>query len=145
MGYAAEEVGLLGSKEIAAQFKREGKTVINVLQFDMTNYHGANKTIWLSTDFTGPGLNEYMGKLIDNYVKVPWGQMSCGYACSDHASWTNQGFPAILAIEGPMNGMNRNIHTEADTLDKSSGTAENAVAFAKLAVAFAVESAKASL
>lgn len=144
MGYAAEEVGLLGSKEIATQFKREGKKVINVMQFDMANYKGGPKSIYLSTDYTGAGLGEFMGKLIDQYVQVPWGTMSCGYACSDHASWTNQGYPAILATEAPVNQMNKSIHTEADTLDKSGGNAEKVTSFAKLAVAFAVESAKSS-
>ena len=38
IGYAAEEVGLRGSQEIARQFKVEGRKVVGVLQLDMTNY-----------------------------------------------------------------------------------------------------------
>lgn len=31
MGYAAEEVGLRGSKDIAASYKRQGKNVVAVM------------------------------------------------------------------------------------------------------------------
>ncbi|MBI2519345.1 MAG: M20/M25/M40 family metallo-hydrolase [Bdellovibrio sp.] len=140
MAYAAEEVGLWGSKEIAQQAKRENQNIIGVMQLDMTNYKGsADLDIVLMSDYTNTEQNAFMGRLIDEYVKVPWGQDRCGYACSDHASWHGQGFPASMPFEARMNEMNRRIHTPQDTIELSRGNAQHALHFAKLGVAFAVE------
>ncbi len=142
MGYAAEEVGLRGSKEIAASYSKQGKKVAAVIQFDMTNYKGSDKAIYLLTDHVDPGVTDFLGKLIDAYAQVPWSTTKCGYACSDHASWTRSGYPSSAAFESAFDGMNRDIHTDRDTLSKSGGTAEHSVSFAKLAAAFAAEVAK---
>jgi leucyl aminopeptidase len=143
MAYAAEEVGLLGSKEIANSFKKAGKNVVGVIQLDMTNFKGtADKDIVFMTDFTNAAQTTFMGKLIDKYVQVPWGYSKCGYGCSDHASWHNAGFPASMPFESTMGDMNNKIHTDKDLIDKSGSTADHAQKFAKLAVAFAVEMGK---
>lgn len=140
MGYAAEEVGLLGSKDIANSYKAQGKNVVGVMQLDMTLFKGtADKDIVMMTDFTNTAQNEFLGKLIDEYVKVSWGYSKCGYGCSDHASWTGAGYPASMPFESGMNDMNRNIHTANDTLEKAGGDAKHAAKFAKLATAFVVE------
>lgn len=143
MGYAAEEVGLLGSKEIANSFKRAGKKVVGVLQLDMTNHKGTEDLdIVFMNDFTNSAQNEFMGKLIDTYVKVPWGYSKCGYGCSDHASWHNAGYPASMPFESTMGDINGKIHTKHDTLANSGHNADHAEKFAKLAVAFMVEMGK---
>ncbi|RZA17609.1 MAG: M20/M25/M40 family metallo-hydrolase, partial [Proteobacteria bacterium] len=36
--YAAEEIGLVGSRELAVQYKRAGKSIAGMLQFDMAYY-----------------------------------------------------------------------------------------------------------
>lgn len=41
VAYAAEEVGLRGSQEIARQFRQANQQVAGVLQLDMTNYQGS--------------------------------------------------------------------------------------------------------
>jgi leucyl aminopeptidase len=51
IGYAAEEVGLLGSKDIAASFKAKNANVVGVMQLDMTNYKGSPLDIYLYTDY----------------------------------------------------------------------------------------------
>jgi bacterial leucyl aminopeptidase len=143
MAYAAEEVGLLGSKEIAQKYKREGKTVIGVMQLDMTNFHGSarkNLDIVMMNDFTNAAQNEFLGRLIDTYVKVPWGYSKCGYGCSDHASWHGQGYPASMPFESTMEDINKKIHTPNDLLSNSR-EAIHAEKFARMAVAFAVEMA----
>ena len=143
MAYAAEEVGLLGSKEIANSFKAAGKNVVGVVQLDMTNFKGtSNKDIVFMTDYTNEAQTTFMGKLIDKYVQVPWGYSKCGYGCSDHASWHNAGFPASMPFESTMGDMNNKIHTDKDLIDNSGSTADHAQKFAKLAVAFAVEMGK---
>lgn len=142
MGYAAEEVGLRGSKEIADRYAREGKKVAGVIQFDMTNFKGSSEQVYLLTDNVDPTLTAFLGKLVETYVRVPFSTTECGYGCSDHASWTRSGFAASAAFEASFNGMNRNIHSDRDTLANSGGNAEHSVNFAKLAVAFAVELGK---
>lgn len=140
MGYAAEEVGLLGSKEIATFYKREGRRVLGVMQLDMTLRKGTvDKDIVMMSDFTNTAQNEFIGRLIDEYVKVPWGYSRCGYGCSDHASWTANGFPASIPFESTMEDINRSIHTSRDTLESAGGDAKHAAKFAKLATAFVVE------
>lgn len=142
MGYAAEEVGLRGSREIARQYAASGKKVVGVIQFDMTNFKGSAEDIYLLTDNVDAGLTAFLGQLIDVYVRVPWSKTACGYACSDHASWTNSGYAAAATFEASLNESNRNIHSDRDTLANSGGSAKHSVGFAKLAAAFAVELAK---
>lgn len=142
MGYAAEEVGLKGSNEIAKSYKTSGKKVVAVLQLDMTNFKGSDKEIYLTTDYTNPELTAYIGQLIEKYLDVKYGTDKCGYACSDHASWHRNGFPAAFPFEAAKNDMNKKIHTPNDTIEQSGGTAEHAVHFAQLGVAFAIELSK---
>ncbi|MBD66149.1 MAG: peptidase M28 [Halobacteriovoraceae bacterium] len=146
MAYAAEEVGLLGSKEIANKYKSEGKNVVGVVQLDMTNHKGSkNLDIVFMTDFTNQAQTKFMGSLIDTYVDgVSWGYSKCGYGCSDHASWHNAGYPASMPFESTMQDINGHIHTKNDTIDVagSGGTADHAEKFARLGIAFAVEMGK---
>jgi leucyl aminopeptidase len=141
MAYAAEEVGLLGSKEIAKKYKTDGAQVVGVLQLDMTNFKGTpNEDIVMMTDFTNEGQNAFLGSLIDTYLPgLKWGYDKCGYGCSDHASWNSQGYPASIPFEARMKQMNKNIHTARDTLSVSGGDASHAMKFAKLALAFVAE------
>ena len=140
MAYAAEEAGLLGSREIAQKFKQENKNVVGVIQFDMTLFKGTkDKDIVMMTDFTNTAQNEFLGQLIDEYVKVSWGYSRCGYGCSDHASWSNAGFPASMPFESNKGDMNGHIHSGRDTLQNSGGDASHALKFAKLGLAYLVE------
>lgn len=139
MGYAAEEVGLRGSAEIAKSFKKKKIKVIGVMQLDMTNFKGSDKTIYLTTDYTDASQTEFLEGLIGTYLKVPYAKTKCGYACSDHASWTKAGFPAVFPFEAGKGEMNKKIHTKHDTLAVSGGTALHATNFARLALAYLVE------
>lgn len=146
MAYAAEEVGLLGSKAIANDYKAQGKDVVGVVQFDMTNHKGTkNLDIVFMTDYTNEAQTKFMGSLIDTYLTdVSWGYSKCGYGCSDHASWHNAGYPASMPFESTMGDINDHIHTKNDTIDvqASGGTADHAEKFARLGVAFVVEMGK---
>ena len=145
MGYAAEEVGLRGSLSIAKDYDRRGINVVGVLQLDMTNYQGSEKDIWVIRDHTNAAQNAFVGRLIDTYVGATWDYDVCGYACSDHASWTRYGFPASMPFESRKDQMNRKIHTTGDTLETSDANAAHALKFARLGVAFALELAKGQL
>ncbi len=141
MAYAAEEVGLLGSKEISRSFKQKNVNVIGVMQLDMTNFQGTKELdIVMMRDYTNDDQNNFVGTIIDRYVPgVRWGFDKCGYGCSDHASWHSQGYPASMPFEARKNDMNHNIHTARDTIAASNGNATHAAKFAKMAVAYVVE------
>ena len=140
MAYSGEEAGLLGSKAIANDFKKQGKNVIGKFQLDMTLNKGtADLDIVMMSDFTNKEQNDFLGRLIDEYVKVPWGYSKCGYGCSDHASWTNAGYAASIPFESTMGDINHKIHTADDTYENTRGAADHAAKFAKLAIAYMVE------
>jgi len=141
MAYASEEVGLLGSKEIAKAHKDANENILGVMQLDMTNFKGTKDLdIVMMTDYTNPDQNKFLGTIIDTYVPgVKWGFDKCGYGCSDHASWFSQGYPTSMPFESKMRDMNKNIHTANDTLKASKNSADHALKFAKMALAFLVE------
>jgi bacterial leucyl aminopeptidase len=142
IAYAAEEVGLRGSRDIVADAKAKSTNVVGVLQLDMTNYKGSDKDIYLITDFTNAAQNTFVGSLIDRYVGATWGTDVCGYGCSDHAAWNEQGFPSSMPAEARFADVNPMIHTTGDTLATSGNNAAHALKFARLAVAFAAELAE---
>jgi leucyl aminopeptidase len=149
IAYAAEEVGLRGSTEIARTYKDEGKQVISALQLDMTGYIGSPEHVYFITDYTNQDLNDFLKALVREYNgsgnhQITWGESMCGYACSDHASWTGTGVPAAFPFESRFSDYNRNIHSSSDTLSNidTSGTQQSR--FAKLGVEFMIEQGKAA-
>jgi len=137
--YAAEEIGLRGSQDIAKSFQQGKRKVEGVMQLDMTNYAGSPYEIVFMTDFVDANLTAYLGKALTTYMpEVRWTTDRCGYACSDHASWHRYGYSASMPFEARMNEDNPRIHTTRDTLDVSRGTATHAVNFGKLALAYLV-------
>ncbi len=138
MWYAAEEVGLFGSKEIAAEYKNAGKEVIAVMQLDMTLQPGEGEMVVNSiSDFTHPWLRQLFKELNSKYIGVQVIETACGYACSDHASWYRQGYPTFFPTESSLNKMNKNIHTRNDVVSPASSF-RHAAHFSKAAVAFAM-------
>jgi leucyl aminopeptidase len=111
----------------------------------MTNYKGSDRDIWLMKDFTSAAQNAFLETLIVAYTGATYGTDSCGYACSDHASWTKAGVPASMPFESRMKQYNPQIHTARDTLEQSNNEATHALKFAKLGAAFAIELGKGKL
>ena len=143
MAYAAEEVGLYGSQDIATSFKNSAVNVVGVMQLDMTNYKGSSYDFGMVTDNTNATLNSFTTSLMSTYIPgTTYTNITCGYACSDHASWYSAGYPATMPFEATMTTDNPQIHSSGDTLTYTGGTASNSVKFAKLAVAFLGEVAK---
>ena len=140
ISYAAEEAGLLGSKEIANAYAREGRKVKAVLQFDMTNFSGDKYDFVFISDFTADSLTSYLTSLVEMYLPgLTWAYDECGYACSDHASWYRAGFPVAIPFESKYDNYNQKVHTKYDTLDISNNSTVNAAKFSKLALAFLAE------
>ena len=140
MAYAAEEIGLRGSSAIASSYASAGKKVIGVMQLDMTNYKGGTKDIYLYTDYTNAAQNTFVANLAATYLpSLSVGTDRCGYACSDHASWTSRGFAASFPFEAPFSGYDPYIHTANDTLANMGNQTAHAAKFARLALSYAVE------
>ena len=147
MGYAAEEVGLRGSNAIAQAHRASGTNVVAVLQVDMTNYKsGPVRDMRLMTDYSNTALKSFFLQLFDTYLAprgYTRGTITCGYACSDHASWTNAGYPAAMMFEaGNLDGWYPYIHTTSDTLASMGDSAQHSVKFAQFSLAFLGEVAK---
>lgn len=139
MGYAAEEVGLRGSNEIASVYAKNRAQVLGAIQFDMVLKKPAKNSITLINDYTHPEQNKFVAALVDTYVGIPWVFDKCGYACSDHASWTKAGYAASFPFETPFDEYNHNIHSDKDTIEQIRATPDHATNYAKIAIAFAVE------
>jgi bacterial leucyl aminopeptidase len=140
IAYAAEEVGLRGSQQIANRYARAKKPVVGVLQLDMTAYQGDPIDLWLFTDYTNAAQNQFVADLAAAYLPtLTVGFDQCGYACSDHASWTAKGFAASFPFEASDANYNKLIHTPNDTLATFGSQANHALKFSQLALAYVVE------
>lgn len=140
--YSAEEAGLLGSQAVAKHYSEHGANIKAQIQFDMTAWvqRGSREEVGIITDFVDPDLTAYVTKLVETYLSIPPAQTKCGYACSDHASWTKYGYPSAFTIESSFETTNHNIHSANDRIDFSPEFSfEHALEFSKLAVAFSIE------
>jgi len=149
MAYAAEEVGLRGSKEIAQDYKNRNINVLSYLQFDMTNYKGSAKDVYISDDsYNSSTLNAFLAQLMDHYNSsgansFTYDYTRCNYGCSDHYSWAQQGYDAAFPFEASFNDSNPYIHTVNDTYSRSiTANATHAAKFAKLGIEYLIEIAK---
>ncbi|MEY4632106.1 MAG: hypothetical protein RIQ81_2226 [Pseudomonadota bacterium] len=135
-GYAAEEIGLVGSLHIANDYKAAGKRVVAMMQQDMNLYKqpGQPDKIWFVEENTNAGFNDQLAKLVDSYVKVAWEKGSLTSGSSDHASWTRRGYPAAFPFEHPEE-YNPHIHTADDTTVNANAFSQSA-SFGKLGIAY---------
>jgi len=140
--YSAEEGGLLGSQAIAKDYESRNVDVFAMSQFDMTAWvkRGTREEVGIITDFVDPDLTEFNKKLVDAYLDIPWVSTKCGYACSDHASFSKAGYPSSFTIESSFENSNQNIHSQNDRIDISPEFSfEHMLEFSKLAVAYVIE------
>jgi leucyl aminopeptidase len=140
IAYAAEEVGLRGSQQIAKQYQRQARPVVGVLQLDMTAYQGDVTDLFIFTDYTNAAQNQFVVDLATAYLpQLSVGYDRCGYGCSDHASWTGRGFAASFPFEASFAHSNPRIHTANDTTANFGNQALHALKFTQLATAYAIE------
>jgi len=144
-GYAAEEVGLRGSQDIAQDYASRGVDVLCQFQMDMDGYtDGSNvPTMGVVTDFTDPGYTAWIRQIIAEYIGAgSWTNTACGYACSDHASWYRANYNSVFVFESTFSQSNPYIHTAQDTVQRLNG--EHMENFATVGVAYCVELATAN-
>ncbi|KAG8793048.1 hypothetical protein FRC12_004050 [Ceratobasidium sp. 428] len=125
--YAGEEGGLLGSDAMAAAFKKQGREVRGMLEFEMVGYQpststnaGKSSTITVLSDPI-PAMSNHMIEVVKAYVPTAEQRsVNCGYGCSDHYSFYDKGYPVVcLAAYGPSDShLNPNYHSVTDTVDK---------------------------
>lgn len=147
MAYAAEEIGLVGSAEIAEDYKNNNVNVISYVQLDMTGYNGSVEDVYILDDwYSSNELNQFLTSLMDYYNasgahRFTYGFSQCGYACSDHASWAVNGYRASMPFEAALGEDNPFIHTTNDLFSVLQ-TGAHAAKFAKLGLQYIVEAAK---
>jgi leucyl aminopeptidase len=133
--YAGEERGLLGSQDIAKAYS-SSKDVYGMLQTDMSGYVNSN-VMAIFQDNSDPGLIKVLTILANEYTDLEIVKSSCGYGCSDHASWKRYGFPSCLHGETTFRDTNPNIHTAEDTFKFIS--LNHVKEFVKNSLGFAIE------
>lgn len=122
--YSAEEGGLLGSIDVFTRYFDRKEVVLGMLQQDMTGYSqgmtdaGVEHHFGLISDYTTPGLNEFLKMIVGTYCSIPVHETECGYACSDHASALEKGYPASFFIESEFKYTSKFIHLVMDTMDR---------------------------
>lgn len=122
--YSAEEGGLLGSIDVFSQYFAANATVVGMLQQDMTGYtqgtvdEGVEPHFGLINDYTSSDQNQFIKVVVDAYCAIPVHETQCGYACSDHASALENGYPASFLIESEFKYTAKQIHLTMDTMDR---------------------------
>lgn len=114
--YAAEEVGLVGSTQMAKSYADANRKVAGMFQMDMNAFsttENAGKIFLVTTD-TSPVLTRGLKDLLDLYMGGNYAEMSLSAGTSDHKSWMNSGFHAVFPFEHPQN-YNKALHSSGDT------------------------------
>lgn len=133
--YAAEEVGLKGSGQVAKAYKATDVNVVSMVNFDVVGHQENGKeAVGIYTDNADEELSKFLRLLGQTYLKYEVSNETCGYGCSDHASWTIAGFPAAMAAEVKLN---RKMHTSFDSV--KSVSIPQVMEFVKLSVGYMVE------
>jgi len=106
-----------------------------MFQLDMTAYTDQDtRPVKVLTDFVDAELTAFSKKLITEYTSLTWRDSTCGYGCSDHASWNRAGYPSSTTFE-PVT--NPRIHTATDDLPLVNWKLVQE--FVALTIGFAVE------
>lgn len=135
--YGAEEIGLIGSGQIANTYAADGKKVSAMLQVDMASYakDGASETIHLFHDDTNAILRRSAKDLLTTYLGGNFSDLGQHVGgTSDHRSWYRAGVPTVFPFENPA-AYNMNMHTANDTLANATSPGL-AVRIARLILAF---------
>jgi len=135
--YAAEEVGLRGSQDIAEAYLEQGVDVVSMLNFDVVGYHTGTNRIAFRHDYTDSDLNTFISLVVEEYLDFTLTDGECGYACSDHASWNRFGFPAAFFKESVSFP---DMHTDRDTFNRVDFVQIRE--FVKLALGYLIELAE---
>ncbi|NDE14026.1 M20/M25/M40 family metallo-hydrolase [bacterium] len=96
--YGIEEIGLVGSGQIASNYAATGRKVAAMLQLDMAAYapEAGSETIHLFHDDTTTGLRRSVKDLLTTYLGGNFTDLGLKVAgTSDHRSWYRAGYPSF--------------------------------------------------
>jgi len=120
---------------------------------------GTKEVMALQADYVDSGLNAFVGQLIDEYSNIGWTMdipvsgfvvdliclltflLQCGYACSDHASWNEEGYPTSFPYEAVTGNDNPQVHTQNDNTNVNGFSWSHSLEFTKVGLAFVYEMA----
>ncbi|KAJ2498660.1 Leucine aminopeptidase 1 [Coemansia sp. RSA 1972] len=133
--YAGEEGGLLGSTDIVRAYANA--SVVADLHLDMVGFPASPPAVGIVTDYTDNSTSNLVRQLVRAYTDLPTADFTCGYACSDHASWHDAGVRSALPFESQFLDYNNNIHSPNDALDTVDFA--HLLKFVNIALGFIVE------
>ncbi len=149
IAFAGEEQGLRGSAHYAAEAAARGDQIAGVINLDMIAWdrnQDEHMELHAGTDPDSFAIAQHLASAIQRYGLglIPQTFTTTATRASDHASFWDQGYPAILAIEdtwyGATNDFNPSYHTFEDTRDKLD--ADYLTQMAKAAIATLAELAR---
>ena len=100
----------------------------------MTGFSGSPRDLYFVTDYVSTDLTNFLKRLIGEYNgpgshEITFGDTACGYACSDHAAWTDVGVPAVHPFETRAGEHNAALHTADDRLGRIDTTGQKQALF----------------
>lgn len=142
--FVGEELGLYGSEEYADSCANAGSKIIGVYNMDMIahNDQGGTEDLDADDNYHPPSgfLTDTLISLGGIYVPaLPIIERHLTGGSSDHASFQNAGYAAILTIDDAIIGANPYIHTEGDTIGPSANDFTLATNSVKAVVATVAE------
>ncbi len=108
--FAAEEMGLLGSKHLAANLPFEADSVDAMINLDMIGRLKENSLVQIGGVGTAPGLKELINKETDTTI-FELSLSDEGYGPSDHSSFYGKDIPVLFISTGA----HLDYHTPYDT------------------------------
>ncbi|KXN74568.1 Zn-dependent exopeptidase, partial [Conidiobolus coronatus NRRL 28638] len=98
--YSAEEVGLLGSLDIAFRYALKFKQVVSMLSLDMVGYKpDENGNIYIANNFVDQKLSALLKLCYEKYTKYTLDLAECDFPCSDHVAWNLAGYNSVYPSE----------------------------------------------
>ncbi|KAJ3204219.1 Leucine aminopeptidase 1 [Dinochytrium kinnereticum] len=99
--YAGEELGILGSNEVAESYAKSGIKVVSYLNLDQSGYTKPGKTpvMGVLMDYTTKASTAFMKSVISTYSTLGFVETRCGYKCTDNSAWYDHGYEVGFAAE----------------------------------------------
>jgi photosystem II stability/assembly factor-like uncharacterized protein len=121
IGFSGEEQGLLGSKAYAEEAYNRGDSIVAVVNLDMIAYDSDNDyagEIHCGTDSNSISIGELFIELAEEYqLPLVLEKFTSGASrASDHASFWDYGYPAIMGIEDKSDDFNPHLHSTGDNM-----------------------------
>lgn len=114
--FSGEEQGLIGSQHYAGQARNQGMNIGGVLNFDMIAYqeHPEERDILLYADEPSVPVADVFDSVAMAYTELESSLKTGHFGASDHFSFQQNDYQAILIIE---NSTNPNYHSSRDLLE----------------------------